>query len=247
MALMTPADVTLLTSSMPAAVATNLGQRLANAGTLQTIGRLATGHIRLATNPNDADTVTILAAGAVQDGVFLPGSQATYEFEVSGGVQPGNILVPRGATAALSAQALATAIQGGHANCTAALHPTDAAVVDVAQQVQGAALTLSTTGGPRVVVQANNEGLPKGEYQLYLLRRTVTAEDVARLRIRINTGLSAVLTLVVRLFLSATDLTPDNYNAAPQITGGIIELPQGTASGIFNANNIVELLVFGTL
>jgi hypothetical protein len=39
--------------------------------------------------------------------------------------------------------------------------PTDTGVVDVAHLVPGAALTLTASGGTRLVVQNNNEGLAK--------------------------------------------------------------------------------------
>jgi len=248
MAVLTASERAILTNAMPANAMVNLGQRLADAGSLMSAGRVATGHIRVGTNAVDTDTVTIAASGATRDGVFVPGSTVTYEFETTGGVTAGNIQVTPGGTAALTATALAAAVgsaQGGVVRAVA--HATNTTVVDVAHQVPGGTLTITTSSGGRLLVQSNAEGLAKGEVQLYTLRRTVTAEDVTRGRIRLDTGLTTLLSTSLRLLTSATDQTVIPYNGTLSTTGGVVELPQGTAGGVFAANHILDVTAFGTV
>jgi hypothetical protein len=121
----------------------------------------------------------------------------------------------------------------------------DTATVDVCHLVPGAALTLTASAGARLVVQNNQEQLPQGAYALYVLRRTVTAEDVARGSVRIQTGWSTLLNGFARLYTSASDQAPDPYNGQATITGGVLSLEQGSGSGTWGAGNVIELTLFG--
>ena len=130
---------------------------------------------------------------------------------------------------------------------TAVAHPTDLGVVDVCHLVPGAALVLTASGGTRLVVQNNGEQLDVGHYAFYMLNRTLSAEDVSRGRVRLDTGLRQIVVAFGDLYRSATDTTPETYTGVITSRGGVIELTQGTASGVFGAGNVAHFLVLGVL
>jgi len=43
------------------------------------------------------------------------------------------------------------------------------------------------------------------------------------------------------------DQTVIPYNGTVAITGGVIEMPQGTAGGVFAAGHVVDIVAYGTL
>jgi len=248
---LTTTQVNMLNNSSPAAKATSLGSRLREAGggggAVQYHGRLATGHFRVGTNAQDGDTVTVTVGPIIIEGITYPPSSVVYEFDNNAAVTAGRILVTIGGTAALSATALAAAIaasQGGA--LTAVAHATNTTVVDIASRAPGAALTLASTSGGRVLVQDNADELLQQAVVVWAIRRTVTAEDVTRTRIVLATGLVTVLSYTLRLVLSAADNTTVAYNGTVTVTGGVIELTLGTAGGVFAAGNILEATVYGT-
>jgi len=233
MALLTAGQQASLNRALPIATTLGLGSRLTQAESLQAPGRIGTGHIRIATNLQDGDTVTV-------NGVI-------YEADNTAAVTAGNILVTIGGTAALTATALAAAIRAnqGH-HIKAAAHATDTTVIDMAMRVPGAPLSLATTSGGRAVVQDNAEELAPTELQVYVLRRTVTAEDDTRDRVRIDTGLTTIVAHHKRIITSSTNNTEIAWTGATVITGGVIEL-DNTGSTDLAAGHIIELLVVGTL
>jgi hypothetical protein len=248
---LTTTQVNMLNNSSPAAKATSLGSRLREAGggggTAQSHGRLATGHVRVGTNAQDGDTVTVTVGPVTIEGMSYPPSSVVYEFDNNAAVTAGRILVTIGGTAALSATALAAAIAANQgAALTAAAHATNTTVVDIASRAPGAAFTLATASGGRLIVQDNADELLQQALVLWGIRRTVTAEDVARTRIVLNTGLVTVISYSIRLALSAADSTPVAYNGTITATGGVIELTLGTAGGVFAAGNILDATVYGT-
>lgn len=237
-----------LNNSSPLARSLSLGQLLADSTSLRSEGRIATSHIRVGTNANDADTVTIAAGAATKDGTFFPGRTAVYEMDNNAASAAGNTRVTIGGTAALTATALAAAInatQGRYVR--AATHATDTTVVDVAHLVQGGTLVVTTASGGRMLVQDNAGTLAKGEQAIYWRRRVITAEDVARTRVRVDTGFTSIDTFTARLMVSATDMTAVPYNGTITATGGVLEFTLGSAGGILVAGHILEVLIFGLI
>lgn len=243
MALLTPTEATQLNKSSPLSFKLHLGDRVRVAESLQMAGRVASGHIRFTANANDTDTVTVTVGGAPG----VPGSTRVYEFESTGGVTAGRVLVTIGGTAALTATALATAIRANQGTgILAAAHATDTSVVDVTHRTPGAVLTLATTSGGRLVVQNNGAQLAVTAQAVFATRRTITAEDVTRARVRVATGLSAIDTYPYKVLTSAANQTPLPYNGAATVTGGVIEFSLGSAGGILAAGNILEITAYGT-
>lgn len=247
MPILTPAEASQLTKSSPLAAKLRLGDRVRAAESLQMAGRVATAHARFTANANDTDTVTVTAGTVTVGGLTVPGSTRVYEFESTGGVTAGRVLVTIGGTAALTATALATAIRATQGvSVTAVAHAVNTSVVDVAHRAQGGTLTLATASGGRIVVQNNGGQLAPTAQALYSVRRTITAEDVARTRVRVNTGLAALDSFTYRVVVSAADNTPLAYNGAATATGGVLEFTLGSAGGILATGNILELTAYGT-
>jgi hypothetical protein len=229
--MLTDGLVFLLNKALPVFRRLDVGGQLRDAHTLQHPGRVATGHIRIATNPNDADTVTM--------------NSRVFEIDTGDGVTAGNVLVTRGGSAALTAVALAAALNRYFAHAyVITVHGTDTTVIDIAARTPGTALTLATTSGGRMVVQDNAEEVAKGDYQLYLLRRSVTAEDDVRDRVRVDTGLSAILEYAYRIRTSATNNTEVAWDGAVTVDGGVVEF-DNTGSTDLAAGHIIHLLVVG--
>jgi hypothetical protein len=248
MPILTPAEALAVNKLSPLEFKIKMGDRLRAAESLQMAGRPASGHLRFTVAGTDTDTVTVTVGSVVVGGLTVPGSTVVYEMDNNAAVTAGRVLVTIGGTAALSATALAAAIARNQgASITAAAHTTDTTVIDVAHRVAGGTLTLASTSGGRIVPQNNGGQLAPTAIAMWARRRTVTAEDVTRARIRIVTGLATIDGYTFRFVLSAADNTTDNYNGTPVVTGGILEFPQGTAAGVFAANNVLELTIFGTL
>jgi len=248
MALLTANERALLSQYSTENQAVQLGQRLADASTLQFYGDSATAHVRLAALPLAGDTLTLLAGSAVDRlGLWDQGCSATYEFTTSGTVAAGNVPVLIGATPAATATALAAAMQGTTTNAVVAeAHPVDTTTVDLTHNTPGAVLTLATTApAARIVAQNNSEQLPLGEYVFIIRKRTITAEDVARGRIRFDTGWSQIVEGFASLYRSSTDQTPENYNGTTTMTAGVLELTQGTAAGTWAAGSVIQMILLG--
>ena len=237
-----------LTQSSPIAAATQLGARLLRGESLQSAGRVATGHIRLVTQPTDADTVTVTAAGATVQGRFVPGRSAVFEFDSDSAVTPGHVAVSIGATAALTAQNLLLAMPSGLGGVVrASVHPTDTTTLDVAHTVPGGVLTLSDSAPAfRIVVQANNEQHDDGPMTLWMCTRIVTAEDLDRGRVRVDTGLVQILDTLIASYVGQQDRTDKLWNGTLTLTGGILEGTIGTATGALDVGNVLAVLVLGT-
>lgn len=210
------------------------GTRIFNGETLQHPGRIATGHIRVATNANDTDTVTV-------NGVV-------YEFDTGGAITAGRVLVTIGGTAALSATALATAISQRQGNSLkAAAHATDTTVVDIASRVVGAPFALATSSGGRLIVQDNGEELARNQYLRVRIDRVVTAEDVTRTRVRVDTGLTSLVGRPNYRIITSTALNTElAWNGTTTVTGGVIEFTVGTAAALA-AGNLIILDVEGLM
>jgi hypothetical protein len=242
-----------LNQSQPANLAVDLARRVSDASTLQCAGRPATSHVRLAQQPQDGDTLRVEAHPGEQEGVLVPGLTCTYRFTTTGTVPDDTVPVVIGASVTETASALAQAINGQQSGVLRAA--VDGSTVDCTHRTPGAALGLTAAAGTpadpppsaRLVVQNNQEQLPQGPYHLYVLRRTVTAEDVSRGTLRVDTGLTTLLSGFARLYTSASDQTPDPFNGQATITGGVLTLGQGTGNGTWSSGNVVELLLFGVL
>jgi hypothetical protein len=225
----------------------NLAQRVSDASTLQSPGRVATAHYRLVSQPLAGDTVQVQVGPVTSDGTFTAGSSVTYTFTTTGSVPDATIPVPIGPDLATTTATLAQTIMGQQsAVLIAAAHAVDVGVVDVAGLVPGAAVTIAASG-LGVTVQNNSEALGKQQYQFWVLRRTVTPEDVTRGRLRCVTGCRTILATLVRLTAGPQDLTPDPYNGVITTDGGVIELAQGSGTGRFIAGNILEIQAYGVL
>lgn len=206
-------------------------------------GRSATGHIRIAVNPSDGDTVTITVSGTLSGSITR-----VFEAESTGGVGGGNIAFTIGANAAATAANLRAAIVANidASFLSAAVHSADTTVIDLIVTEQGAALTLSeSTAGARIVVKDNGEERPERLLYMYTLRRQITTEDVNRGRVRINTGLSAIDAYILRIRTSATNNAEVGYNGTITVTGGVIELDDDGTVDLAN-NNILDIWIVGT-
>jgi hypothetical protein len=246
-ALLTASERRFLNHATPANWAVDLGRHLADAGTLQCPGDTATSHVRLAATPQPGDLVALIASGATgRDGRWAAGSNATYEFTATGQASPGNVPVLIGSTAMQTASNLAAAMQAPTMRpvVTAEAHPLDAAV-DVTHNTYGAALRLSSVSGGRLVTQDNREELAPAEFVFILRRRTITAEDVARGRLRFDTGWSQIIEGFASLYRSSTDQTPENFNGTITTTAGVLELTQGTGTGTWSAGSVLQLQLLG--
>jgi len=192
-------------------------------------GRRATGHIRLPANPADGDTVTITVAGAA----------VTYEFDSNSNVGINNIAVLIGADASATASALQAAIATNSADITAVVHTTDTSVIDLRCDNAGDTLTLAATG--TTVVQDNGGELTPADRYLYTVSRTVTAEDVARGRVRMDTGLADAVSWLYRIRTAENDNTEVAYSGAVARYGGVFEFDASDLA----AGNVIDLWVFG--
>jgi hypothetical protein len=249
MALLTLAEMNMLSRYSPENRAINLGQRLSDASTLQCFGDSATSHARIATNPLAGDTVSLLAgSGLDRTGVFDVGSQATYEFTtIPDTVQtPGNVPVLIGATPTESTTNLTAAMQRTTKNAVVCeQHALNTTVVDVCHNDPGCTLTLSTLSGGRIIVQNNNEQLALDQYVFIIRRRVISAEDVSRGRLRFDTGWSQIVEGFASIYSSSTDQTANPYNGTKTLNAGILELSQGTASGTWSAGNVLQMILLG--
>jgi hypothetical protein len=205
-------------------------------------GRLATGHIRLSGNPADTDTVTIT--------VTLPGASTivqTLEFDGDSAITSGNVSVTIGGSAAATATNLATAITANFDSqeLTGVVHGTDTTVVDVAVQQQDWALTLAEVdSGGNIVLQDNAEELASELQHLWQHSRTITAEDVTRGRVRVDTGLTTIRFSLFRVRTASNDNTEIAYNGTISTSGGVIEFDDNGGTDMAAAN-ILDLLVLG--
>jgi hypothetical protein len=249
--------VTLLTAQERASLgqyngvnaALDIAQRLTDAETLQCAGDSATSHVRLVAQPLAGDTIRVEAHGAMNRlGVWEVGCDVTLEFTTTGAVTtPGNIPVLLGASLAESAQALALAITRSTIQAVVAeAHALDLGVTDVCHSTPGASLLLSSPApASRIAIQNNQEGLPLDSYVLIIRRRTITAEDVARGRLRFDTGWSTIVEGFASIYTSSTDQTANPYNGTKTFNAGVLELGQGTGSGAFSAGNILQIILLG--
>lgn len=192
-------------------------------------GRKATGHIRLPANPADGDTVTVTVAGTA----------VTYEFDSNNNVGINNIAVTIGADASATASALQAAIAANSADITAVVHTTDTSVIDLRCDNAGDTLTLDATG--TTVVQNNGGELTPADRYLYTVSRTVTAEDVARGRVRVDTGLADAVSWLYRIRTAEDDNTEVAYSGAVSRYGGVFEFDASDLA----AGNVIDLWVFG--
>lgn len=205
-------------------------------------GRLATGHIRLSGNPADTDTVTITLTRPDASTIVR-----TFEFDSNGAITSGNVSVTIGGSAAATATNLATAITGsfGSKELTGVVHGTDTVVVDVAMQQQDWVLTLAEVdSGGNIVLQDNAEELASELQHLWQHSRTITTEDVARGRVRVDTGLTTVRFYLFRVRKASNDNTEIAYNGTISTSGGVIEFDDNGGTDMAAAN-ILDLLVLG--
>ena len=247
MALLTASERRFLNHATPANWSVGIGQHLHDASTLQCMGDTATSHVRLAATPLPGDLVVLVAGGVTgADGLWSPGSNATYEFTSTGTVVAGNVPVLIGSTAMQSASNLAAAMQAPTMRpvVTAEAHPLDA-VVDVTHNTYGASLSLSSVSGGRLVTQDNREELAPAEFVFILRRRTITAEDVARGRLRFDTGWTSIVEGFASLYRFYQNQTPENYNGTISMVQGVLELTQGTGTGTWSAGSILQIQLLG--
>lgn len=202
-------------------------------------GRPATGHIRLASNPSTNDTTTIT--------VDLLGTSTAYVFQFGG--SGSNINVTIGGSAAATATNLATAITANipTAILTGAAHGTDTTVVDVQHKEQGETLTLAeSTSGVRIVVQDNGEEKVPTLLHFYAGVRTVTAEDVTRGRIVVQTPFSSVYNFIFRVQNSTSDHSAIAYNGTVSTSSGNVDFDDNGGTDM-SAGDVLNLWAIGII
>ncbi len=193
-------------------------------------GRCATAHVRLLAGGNDGDTLTIEVGAA----------QTIYELDSGGGVTPGNVAVTIGGTPAETATNLQAAIDGEQGTLLAsAVHGTDTDTIDLRVLAAGTALVLAeSTAGARIAAQDNAEEQATGQRYAYRVLRTVTAEDLARGRVRVDTGLSSVEWVL-------EDVSRAGWDGTVTLVGGIAEFTVGGAFPL-QAGDTVEAIALGS-
>lgn len=196
-------------------------------------GRPATGHIRLGGNPSDGQTVTIT----------VNGESVVYEFDNDDSVTSGNIEVDIGAAAADTATNLQTAIAASQGHVLAS-GQTVAQIIDVRVLTNGHTLALAHTSGV-IAVQDNGEELTPATRFLYTLSRTVTAEDVTRTFLRVDTGLTAVTNYFFWVRTDSADTTAIAYDGTVTVSGGVLTFGSDGATDLA-AGNVLSLIVIGT-
>lgn len=204
-----------------------------NVGTYYCGGH-TTGHIRFLSQPVDGDVVTITV-----------GSLATrFQFDTGGVVAGDNVLVTIGATTAATVTNFIAKIGSSIGLVLAAFQATDTNVADVIAKFDDTTLSfLENTGGRRFAVQSNGETQKGQAVYLYSVRRTITAEDVARARVRFNCAFSAIINYVYNMTSSSTLQTAIVYSGTVAENGGVLEF---TIDSLV-AGNMIRLWVIGTL
>jgi len=189
------------------------------------LGRKATNHIRVKVNALDADACTITVGGIA----------STYEFDSGGGVVPGNIPVVIGGTAADSATNLKAAITANQSAVLTAANPDADRAIQLRAVVAGATLVVTeTTAGARLRCNPASEvGIAPLVSQSQVIRRLVTAEDVDRLAIVIDTGFTIIDGYILTFYI-ATWSSYDVHvpHALLTITGGVIRIPRTGAGSL---------------
>jgi hypothetical protein len=245
---LSPLQRQAVSTSSPIARTLDLGGRLAVAESLRWAGRIATAHVRLVSLPTEGDTIAVTLGAGARRGAPSPPGSVLCEFDADGSVQAGAVPVLLGPTPDATALALARAltVQLGRV-LTAAVHPLDTAVIDVAARTPGASLALTTTApAARVVVQNNGNDMDDQPRVLWMLTRTVSDEDIVRGLVRMDTGLRSLSALLVTTYAGANDTTSKPYNGTSTLTGGVLEATIGTAAGALVAGNILQLVILGT-
>jgi archaellum component FlaF (FlaF/FlaG flagellin family) len=196
-------------------------------------GRPGTAHIRMFAPVVNGDTISITANGTI----------ATY-VAANPVLNPTDYLntgVP--AVDIIALQAVMQAMQG--ANIVSAVHAVDTTVIDLRSVVAGPLLVaLVGFGAASVAAQNNYEQLTPASRNIWQFRRTVTAEDVLRTRVRFDTGLTNIRGYVLRVIAAAADNTEILYDGTITITGGVIDM-DNTGMVDLALNQIIMLEVQG--
>jgi len=194
------------------------------------LGRPATGHLRnIAPNANDLVTITVNGAAVI------------YEWDGAGA----NVNVARGGGAPAEATRLQIAIAANQGAVLASnVHAVDTTCIDMRVLTAGQTLALATTNAARVAFQDNGEELAAQDRSIWQFRRIVTAEDVLRTRVLIDTGLTNIRGYVVRIITSAALNTEILYSGIITITGGVINM-DNTGMVDLALNQIIALEVQG--
>ena len=193
-------------------------------------GRFATGHIRLTGVGTDTHTVTITVNSVTK----------VYELDSGGGVTGTNVAVTIGASASATATNLTTAIttnQGTLLTATA-----DGSSVDLIVQKRDVALTLSNSGGSFVVQDNGEERDDELPRRFFTIKRTITAEDVTRGKIVINTGMSGIIDYMWKI-TDTTNVTVA-WNGVITVSAGTISFDNSSTTD-WAATNILYVWILG--
>ena len=154
-------------------------------------GRVATSHIRLAANPADNDTFSITLTLLQADGSSL--FEFAQEFIFTSGSGGDRTPIVVGATAADTAANMLTAIQSVFDSSILKVSQ-DGTTIDLQCEQDQSTLVAASTA-TALAIQNNAENLSADIVHLYAIDHAVTAEDVARGKIVIDTDLDEILWL----------------------------------------------------
>lgn len=185
-------------------------------------GRFATGHIRLTAAGTDTHTVTITVNSVTK----------VYELDSGGGVSGTNVAVTIGGSASATASNLATAIATNQGTLITAV--TDGATVDLIARKRSIDLALTNSGGSFVVQDNGEERDDELPRRIFTIRRVVTAEDVTRGKIAIDTGMSSILDYMWKLTNSSNVTVA--WDGVITVSSGKITFDNSGATDWANAN-----------
>ena len=198
-------------------------------------GGHTTGHIRFLSQAIEGDVVTITVGSVV----------TSFEFDTDSILSGNNVGVTIGATLAATVTNFVEKIGSSIGLFISAFqHATETGVVDCIAKFDATSISfLENTGGARIALQSNGETQVGQAVYLYTVRRTITAEDLARGRIRFNTSFTSIINYVYNITSSATLGTAVLYAGTIAENGGALEF---TAS-VLAVGNVMRLWAFGLL
>ena len=195
-------------------------------------GRAATSHARLTGAGTDTHTITITT----------PNKTTIYELDNNGSVTAGNISVTIGATAALTAVALKVAIDANQGTLVSTAIGPDTDVINITSIKKGTALTLSNSGATFVVQNNGEQRDDDSISKIYTTTRTITAEDVTRTYVVINTGLTTIVNYIWKFTTSSNVVVA--WNGGITVSGGTFTFDNAGATD-WASTNILYLWAIG--
>lgn len=207
----------------------------ANVGTYN-CGEHTTGHVRFLSQPLEGDIVTITV-----------GSLTTrFEFDTDTVLSSTeHVAVTIGANLTTTVTNFVAAIGRSIGLVLAAFQSaTQTGVADVIVTHDDTALAfLESTAGARIATQSNGETREGAAVYLYAVRRTVTAEDIARGIVRFHTPFSSVINYLYNMTSSATLGTAVPYAGTISENGGVLEF----TSSVLAIGNVIRFWALGAL